>query len=110
MAMSHTLQQEICRQIRLQQPFEYRAITGTEGYRHATGELFQADKDLFLSDVEHAKLYSRTIYVVSSYGTPIGWHVGTRGWTIPRARYDARTSAHQRLLRIAVTGLKVRNI
>lgn len=42
-----------------------------------------------------------TLYVVYSYGTPIGWCCDG-AWTIPQVRYSNTTSRHQGLLAQAV--------
>lgn len=50
----------------------------------------------------------RPDYVVTSYETPIAWHVANDGdgdderWVIPDVRYSATTTRHQNLVRTAL--------
>lgn len=39
----------------------------------------------------------RADYVVTSYATPIAWHIPGEGWVRPEVRYSRTTSRHQGL-------------
>ncbi len=52
---------------------------------------------------EAVKKHKRDLYVIWSYGTPIGWAGPGESLTIPDVKYSATTTKHQGNLRRAQT-------
>ncbi len=70
------------------------------GEHHSSGDMANFGR---LPEEHRTALKAITgpVFVVYSYGTPIGWH-SDAGWTIPRVSYSVTTLNHQTVMRSAV--------
>lgn len=78
------------------------SLSGVLGNSLSMGQLPHTYREDLYDARDAAERAGEAIYVVYSYGTPIGWHVDGQGWRVPDYKYSVTTSNHQGILRQAV--------
>ena len=66
-----------------------------------SGRLIGAAAQSYYDAKYGSDLLARSLYVVRSYGTPIGWE-DCGVWTVPLDKYSSTTSRHQSVLTSAI--------
>lgn len=88
--------------VKRSESFNLGNVAGTKDAFAKAGRLPEDVREAYLADMRNARQYGEKVYVVTSYGTPIGWSVDGY-WSVPEAYYSSATSQHQNILKDALS-------